>query len=54
MVSRTWSVRLKTSIGSSAAAGAGALAGGVVAGLALHRRRTDPPGRLAGALSAVR
>jgi HAD superfamily hydrolase (TIGR01490 family) len=46
--------RKAAKVGVPAAAGAGALAGGVVAGLALHRRRTDPPGRLAAALSAVR
>ena len=41
-------------VGVPAAAGAGALAGGVVAGLALFRRRPDPPGRLASAVGALR
>ena len=46
--------RKAAKVGVPAAAGAGALAGGVVAGLALHRRRTDAPGRLAAVVSALR
>ncbi len=43
--------RKAAKIGVPAAAGAGALAGAVVGGLALHRRRARRPGRLRVALA---
>ncbi len=56
---RGWDVRdfrtgrKAAKVGVPAAAGAGALAGSVVAGLALHRRRSRRPGRLHAALRAI-
>ena len=46
--------RKAAKVGVPAAAGAGALAGSIVAGLALHRRRVDRPSRLQAAVSALR
>jgi len=45
--------RKAAKVGVPAAAGAGALAGSVVAGLALHRRRSNRPGRLHTVLRAI-
>nr|MDQ3610451.1 haloacid dehalogenase-like hydrolase [Actinomycetota bacterium] len=56
---RGWDVRdfrtgrKAAKVGVPAAAGAGALAGSVVAGLALHRRHVRRPGRLHAALRAI-
>lgn len=56
---RGWDVRdfrtgrKAAKVGVPAAAGAGALAGSVVAGLALHRRRVNRPGRLLTVLRAI-